>query len=183
MTTKLSLLKRRTSTYEFSNQEIVDCNRPQNGGCNGGWFSGVYDYAKIYAISPESTYPYTARDGTCNTTRRGKGLYKVQRYYELYSSSLADLTRYVGTYGPQAIGVDANNAWMSYKSGILTISDCPAGQVNHAVMLAGYDNCGNIKIQNSWGTSWGMRGFIWLNAANNANVCSIYYSPFYLPVM
>ena len=183
MTTKLSLLKRRNSTYEFSNQEIVDCNRPQNGGCNGGWFSGVYDYAKIYAISPESTYPYKARAGTCDTTRRGKGHYKLKSYTRFNSNrSIANLKRNLASNGPLAIALNANSGFSNYKSGALTVAACPASGLNHGVMLVGYNNCDHIKIQNSWGTGWGLGGFIWLDARNNENVCNIYGADTYLPV-
>ena len=82
MSATLSLKKK--TRYEFSPQEIVDCDNPTNFGCEGGWFSGVYDYAKLYAVSSESTYPYTSGStgvtGTCNTTARGKGLFKLKSY-------------------------------------------------------------------------------------------------------
>ena len=80
MTTALSLKQIVNATYEFSNQEIVDCNKPDNSGCNGGGFIGVYKYAKIYAISPEQDYPYTGQRGTCDTNARGKGLFKLKGY-------------------------------------------------------------------------------------------------------
>ena len=80
MTTALSLKGMVNATYEFSSQEIVDCNKPANSGCNGGWLKLVYRYAIIYAISPEQDYPYTGQDGTCDTNAQGKGLFKLKGY-------------------------------------------------------------------------------------------------------
>ena len=115
MTTALSLKQIVNATYEFSNQEIVDCNKPQNGGCNGGWFSGVYEYAKTHAISPESNYPYTADDGTCNTTLQGSGLYKIKSYTTFSAKKkFSKLKQNLAAYGPQAIAVAVNDGFAEY---------------------------------------------------------------------
>ncbi len=45
------------------------------------------------------------------------------------------------TYGPVAVGVYADNSWMSYQSGIV---DCgPASTTNHAVTVVGWNQEGN----------------------------------------
>ena len=80
------------------------------------------------------------------------------------------------------MAVAVSSGFTNYKSGVLTITDCPADAHNHAVMVVGYDDCKNIKLQNSWGTGWGLGGFIWLKGASNANVCNIYGASTYLPV-
>ena len=143
------------ATYEFSSQEIVDCNK-LNSGCNGGGFIGVYKYAKIYAISPEQDYPYTGQDGTCNTNAQGKGLFKLKDYKKFTAKNkFASFKNNVNGNGPLTTRVSVSSGFTNYKSGFLTISDCPANSLNHGVMLVGYDDCNNIKLQNSWGTGWG----------------------------
>jgi len=66
------------------------------------------------------------------------------------------------SYAPIAVAIYANADFMTYRSGIFT--GCPSyatskANVNHAVVLVGYDANGNYIIKNSWGTSWGDNGF------------------------
>merc|ERR1711990_266557 len=59
--------------------------------------------------------------------------------------------------GAVTVLVYADSAFQSYKSGILTApTTC---NLNHAVLATGYGS--NFwKIKNSWGASWGERGFV-----------------------
>ena len=187
MEVQLSL--KRNVSYEFSPQEIVDCSFDfDNNGCGGGWFGNVYDYAKLYAVASEKSYPYTSGstrvNGTCNKTAQGKGLYKLKSYTLLPTLGNFTLMRSnIASKGPQAVAISVNSAFKKYKSGVISIADCPVNRLNHGVMLVGYDDCGNLKIQNSWGKSWGAGGFVWLNGTiNGVKVCNIFAQPTYLPV-
>ncbi|NDW60087.1 hypothetical protein G0P98_26810 [Yangia sp. PrR004] len=67
---------------------------------------------------------------------------------------------------PVSVAVDATN-WSSYKSG--TFSNC-AKSLNHAVLAVGYDASGNWIVKNSWGTTWGVKGFITLASGDTCGV-------------
>ncbi|NDW60117.1 hypothetical protein G0P98_26995 [Yangia sp. PrR004] len=67
---------------------------------------------------------------------------------------------------PVSVAVDATN-WSAYSSGIF--SNCKKS-LNHAVLAVGYYADGTWVIKNSWGTSWGEKGFIRLKAGDTCGV-------------
>jgi len=69
----------------------------------------------------------------------------------------------------------AAEAWQTYTGGILT--SCP-GSVDHCVQAVGIGGSSTSQpywiVRNSWGTGWGIKGYIYLDAtANNGNLCLI----------
>ena len=60
---------------------------------------------------------------------------------------------------------------MYYKSGIITLTQCPTKTLDLSVVVVGYDADKNWKIQNSWGTTWGLQGYAWLAFGNTCNIC------------
>jgi cathepsin L len=71
-----------------------------------------------------------------------------------------------------AIAGYENFVFLNYKSGIISLSQCPAVQADHAIVVVGYDAKKNWKILNSFGTSWGVSGYGWLASGNTCNICS-----------
>ena len=54
--------------------------------------------------------------------------------------------------------------WHAYKGGIFD-SPCCEMPIDHAVLVVGYGTEGGQDywlVKNSWGTSWGAAGFVWL---------------------
>ena len=51
----------------LSEQQLVDCDR-QSEGCNGGLQEYAMDYIESNQQELESDYPYTGKDGTCQTS-------------------------------------------------------------------------------------------------------------------
>lgn len=61
--------------------------------------------------------------------------------------------------------------WFSYAGGVFAgCATSPRPFRNHAVLLVGYDLMGNWIIKNSWGASWGDRGYITLSAERNCGI-------------
>lgn len=54
-------------------------------------------------------------------------------------------------------------------SGIL--SNCGTS-LNHGALLVAVTNDGVWKLKNTWGSSWGEKGFIRLAAGNTCGICS-----------
>ena len=106
-----------------------------------------------------SAYPYAGRDQAC---KNNAGSVKISSVSNVRGSSVQSAL----SGRPIAVAVDATN-WSSYKSG--AFNNC-AANLNHAVLLVGIDANGVWKIKNSWGTSWGEKGYIRLAAGNTCGV-------------
>ena len=57
----------------------------------------------------------------------------------------------------------ADSGFMAYQSGVY--SGCPdyatsVSSINHAVVIVAIDGDQNYIVKNSWGTSWGEKGFM-----------------------
>lgn len=76
---------------------------------------------------------------------------------------------------PVSVAIQANQmAFQTYSSGVLT-GNCGT-RLDHGVLAVGYgvwtDGTPYWKVKNSWGTSWGMNGYV-LIERGNGNKCGI----------
>lgn len=51
--------------YRISQQQLVDCDRVSNAGCNGGWPTDSWEYYYTKGAVLDEDYPYTGRDESC----------------------------------------------------------------------------------------------------------------------
>lgn len=66
------------------------------------------------------------------------------------------------SYAPVVGLIYADSGFMSLGSGVY--SGCPSfsasrDNINHAVLIVGYDENGNYIVKNSWDTTWGVNGY------------------------
>ena len=148
----------------FSEQQLVDCSTSQgNQGCNGGLMDYAFTYVKSKGITTEKAYPYTAVDGSCSVSG---GAFKVGGYVDVKAGDVTQLAAAVAGR-PVSIAVDANN-WQLYSSGVF--SDCSTS-LDHGVLLVGYTADAWI-VKNSWGSSWGEKGYIRLARGNTCGLAN-----------
>jgi len=72
------------------------------------------------------------------------------------------------SWNPLAVCVCAET-WQDYSSGVMTKSQC-CTEMDHCVDLVGYDETKSPKryfVRNSWGTEWGISGYIELEMFEN----------------
>merc|ERR1739849_45528 len=61
----------------YAEQQLVDCDTTGGSqGCNGGFNQYGISYIVQTGIASESSYPYTARDGSCRASSVSKALAK-----------------------------------------------------------------------------------------------------------
>lgn len=168
------LIATGSTDIDLSEQEIVDCST-ENNHCNGGMASLVYKYIKENGIGLEKEYPYTASySGVCKRGKRSvriTGSKTVRPFDETaLVSALQD--------GPVDVAVDANqSSFQFYSQGIYYDERCKNAfsALNHEMTAVGYGSNEQGEywiVRNSWGSSWGMQGYI-LMARNKNNHCGI----------
>lgn len=65
----------------LSEQELVDCDKSYNEGCNGGLMDSAFEFIiKNGGIDSEDDYPYKARDGTCDQYRVCDDFIRKEKY-------------------------------------------------------------------------------------------------------
>jgi KDEL-tailed cysteine endopeptidase len=86
---------------------------------------------------------------------------------------------------PVSVSLAAStNYFQTYSSGILSNATACGTTVDHAVLVVGYgyeatSNMNYWIVKNSWGTSWGQQGYVWIQAVDGEGVCAIQYGPLY----
>lgn len=58
------------SLISLSEQELIDCDKSYNSGCEGGLMDYAYEFVvKNKGIDTEDDYPYKGKDNTCNNNK------------------------------------------------------------------------------------------------------------------
>jgi len=160
----------------LSVQNILDCSASQgNQGCNGGAIPYSFRYVQIaHGLDTEAAYPYTGKVGQCIYNQASSAA-SCSGYHSLPSGDESSLQQAVASVGPVSVAIDASTLQF-YRSGVYSSSKCSSTNLNHAVLVVGYGTSSSgqqfWQVKNSWGTSWGMSGYIEI-ARNAGNMCGI----------
>lgn len=169
--------KKTGKLVSLSEQNLVDCSQAQgNMGCDGGLMDQAFDYIKTNnGIDTEVSYPYEAQDGDCRFKATNVGATDTG-YVDITSGDEDALTAAIASVGPISVAIDASqDSFQFYQSGVYIDDGCSSTELDHGVTAVGYssDNGQDYYIvKNSWGTSWGAQGYIWM-ARNRNNQCGI----------
>jgi len=164
----------------YSEQNLIDCSVNQgNNGCNGGLMTQAMTYIiSNGGIDTESSYPYTATGpNSCQYNPANSGG-TLASYVNVASGSESDLQS-KGNSGPVSVAIDASHSsFQFYSNGVYNEPACSTSALDHGVLMVGWgrtDDGNNTPywiVKNSWGTSWGLSGYIWMSRNLN-NQCGI----------
>jgi C1A family cysteine protease len=174
-----------SSLVSFSEQNLVDCDLTDLG-CNGGIIDNAFKWTqKNGGLCTEAGYPYvsgtTQKRGTCNTACAKNTKVAPVGYTDVTKNSDSALMSALNL-NPVSVAIEADQStFQLYKSGVLTAA-CGTN-LDHGVLAVGYgtytDGTDYYKVKNSWGTGWGMGGYILLQrgVAQVGGQCGILAGP------
>lgn len=160
---------RNNQMIDTSEQDVLSCSKTVagSGSCGGGWMEWVTQYLLVKGTGTEASKPYTASNGTCTAIAKpyfasawgfvaGTGL-----------PSVAQLKAALVQHGVLSVGVNATSAFQAYSGGVFNQN---VAGLNHCVAIVGWDDSmggGAWLIKNSWGTGWGLGGYMWIKYGAN----------------
>jgi C1A family cysteine protease len=160
----------------LSEQQLVDCDTT-DGGCNGGLMDYAFRYVIKNGLCSESAYPYKAYRSTCKSSSCQTAA-TIRSYKDVTSYSSSSLEAAIAV-GPVSIAIEADQrAFQFYNGGVLS-SGCGTS-LDHGVLAVGYTSDAWI-VKNSWGASWGDKGYIKLarGVQQPYGLCGILMNPSY----
>lgn len=150
--------------YSLSEQELVDCDKIDEG-CNGGLPSQAYEaIMKIGGLETEKDYKYDGYDEKCKFNR-SEVVVTLSGAVNI-SKNETEMAAWLYKNGPISIGINAF-AMQFYLGGIAHPWKifCNPQSLDHGVLIVGY---GSEKgepywiVKNSWGADWGRQGYYYV---------------------
>lgn len=139
----------------------------------------AFEYVKANkGIDTEQSYPYTAHDGECKYNPKNSGATDAGYKDIKPAGSERALQQAIAQMGPISVAIDASHSsFQFYSEGVYLEPECSSDELDHAMAAVGYDKDnksgrGYYIVKNSWGTDWGMKGYI-LMAKDHKNMCGI----------
>lgn len=161
----------------LSAQQLIDCSfKNGNQGCSFGYLEASYKYIiDNKGLDTEASYPFKEEVEKCHFNPADVAC-TLNGYRNIITGNETDLTFALAKVGPISTAFNAGlPSFQFYRSGIYNDPKCDAN-IDHLFLLTGYGslekNQDFYKAKNSWGTSWGMDGYV-LVARNRNNACGV----------
>ncbi len=153
---------------DLSEQWLISCTGA--GNCGGGWHYAAFRYIECDHLGGscdgrgavfETGFPYVAWNAPCRCPYHHPYCLQSSAFIGDPDSipSKDQIRQAITNHGPVAVCVHVNDAFHAYSGGVFNA--CEGGDINHAVVIVGWEEAGNIWIvRNSWGESWGEDGYM-----------------------
>jgi C1A family cysteine protease len=130
--------------------------------CNNGWLPlPALEMSRDIGVTFEDYFPYTAGN-TGGAVLNGDWPNRLARAVTVVDATAdpARIKEHISRYGAITACFEVYDDFFAYRSGVYRhVSGALAG--GHCVALVGYDDAQGCWIaKNSWGASWGDRGFV-----------------------
>ena len=147
---------------DFSVQQLIDCSHERSSkGCHGGDPRGAMLYVAKNSIERDNDYKFTGKAGECASDNANSITdLHIKGPIEVPQADSDQLKAYL-LKTPVTGAIDAT-VLQFYMFGVVNWLPCD-GELNHAVLLVGYDTTyfGTPYwiIKNSYGHNWGESGY------------------------
>ena len=169
----------------FSEQQLVSCDTVDHG-CGGGLMDNAFGWEKGNGgLCTESDYPYTSGTGqaaNCSSSCTVVPGSVVTAHTDVDKNE--DALKSAVAKQPVSVAIEADQqSFQLYASGVIT--GLCGTNLDHGVLAVGYGTAPSgtdyWKVKNSWGTTWGMEGFVLLERNNpqDGGQCGIHNSASY----
>ena len=137
----------------------------------------TFEYVAKNGVETEADYPYVARDQKCGQDK-SKSVTINTKSWNVPENNAAQLKATLATQ-PVSVAIQADQlVFQFYKIGVIK-TGCGAA-LNHGVLAVGYEKVNNNEafiVKNSWGSTWGNKGYVYISTDESANkgagVCGI----------
>ncbi|WP_292009934.1 C1 family peptidase [Chryseobacterium sp.] len=152
----------RSPEYVFNQIKV-------SSDCNGAYVSSGLNLIKNQGACSWDEMPYT--DAGCTTQpntaqKNAAGAHKIVNWGTLNKADLTGIKTLLSANIPVIIAVTVDTSFYNMQNTGWIWKGAHSGTVygGHAICVIGYDdNKQAFKVQNSWGTSWGERGYFWID--------------------
>lgn len=148
---------------------------------SGATLYGTVKSITEYGVSPESNWPYVIKNFRVKPSDLSYKIALTHRAVSCYNvpSDLNSMKSYLSSGFPLVIGIAVYSDFESNAVAKTGLVPLPSKQSTflggHAVVVCGYDDSKQLwTVRNSWGSSWGDKGYFYLPYAylTNKSLCS-----------
>ena len=165
-----------SKSNHFSPKYIFYALNDGRTSCDGSYFEQVLDVIQKKGVATMASMPYENM-GNCSgspssSQNNDAANYKIKSYREIDMTKPSNIKAYLDQGKVIVFGAQLGDEFMLadrdfnylYQQTSYNYSGMHA---NHAMVIAGYDDNkgpnGCFLVVNSWGTSWGNDGYIWVD--------------------
>ncbi len=152
------------SDPDMSEQYVLSCN-PYGYSCSGGNNALAFLTGANPGALPEACFEYTATDATC-TYCSSPTWWHLSGWDYLTSDTtiptVGAIKSAIDQYGAVTAYVYVDRTFQAYTGGVYNNTKTYR-YTNHQIQLVGWDDSkGAWLLKNSWGTGWGIQGYMWI---------------------
>ncbi|VIO97002.1 Papain family cysteine protease containing protein [Brugia malayi] len=139
-------LRTKKAPIELSVQDVMDCSGVSKCKGIGGNGPAVFRWIAKNGVKKEKDYPYKENDSSCPKKKTGREKYGLVDAVYLPPNKEEILKRVLALYGPISVSLYSSSpSFVAYRS-----------------VAVGYgveNNTEYFIIRNSWGPTWGQKGY------------------------